>query len=315
MSREWTGTMNTPRQINGKVAALIALTLLAFISDAGADTTQRAGADPEAVSAPGLEATRGSGNPSKAESTPDVITALRAAGATVVSLGTHGGLPGWMIDPADGPAYTAYTTPAGGTVVGLMYDAAGNLLTGRQLARTGGEQPVQTAAIRTTDIEDLFKAAEGAFGFIVGSAAPPESATTPPVVHVFADPRCPYSRRHLAVLDDAATAGLLSVHVIPVAILGRASATLAAGIAGAPDPAAAWNGTGPDAETTTELATGARRIKANNAIHHAWRVRGVPFTLYRRPDHTGQDIRVTYGAVSDASRFLGQVPSAFGDRP
>lgn len=230
----------------------------------------------------------------QSDEAPSIIEELRANGAEVTALGNHGRLQGWWIKPVQGAAYTAYTTPSGNTVVGVLYDSNGDMITGQQLAgagiATGHEAPVaqqpppQEASLPAT----LFAATEQAFGFVLGDSGP--------VIHMFADPRCPYCRSHLRALEPSIDEGLLRVHVIPVGILGARSAVKAVAIAGANNPARAWSG---DGAAETNQVTGARRIKANNALHARWQARGVPFTVYRKDGH----IRIAYGADGDPARF------------
>ena len=74
-----------------------------------------------------------------------------------------------------------------------------------------------------------------------------------------------------------AVAGKLRLHVVPVALLGAASAHRAAGIAASPDPAQAWfaRNDGPADRHARD------RIARNNALFDAWGVRSVPLIAHR----------------------------------
>ena len=64
-----------------------------------------------------------------------VVSALRANGARILTLGERGGLQGHFVELANGDAYGLYVTPDGHAVTGLLYGPDGTLLTGRQIAR------------------------------------------------------------------------------------------------------------------------------------------------------------------------------------
>ena len=115
----------------------------------------------------------------------------------------------------------------------------------------------------------LFESALDAFGFTLGKRGPR--------VVLFGDARCPWSRSAAARIGREAMAGRLRLHVVPVALLGAASARRAAGIAASPDPAQAWfsrteGPAGPEARN---------RIARNNAVFDAWGERSVPLIAYR----------------------------------
>ena len=78
----------------------------------------------------------------------------------------------------------------------------------------------------------LFERSASAFGFTLGERGP--------LVVLFGDPGCPWSRSAVARIGREAMAGKLRLHVVPVALLGAASAHRAAGIAASSDPAQAW---------------------------------------------------------------------------
>ena len=207
---------------------------------------------------------------------PAVVAALRANGARVLALGEQGGLHGHFVELADGDAYGLYLTPDGHAVAGLLYGPDGTLLTGRQIAaargaRHAGGDGIGTAAGRSVSaaaprgevsagdglrggdapsrgdvrlahayagdpvvpgIEALFERSLSGFGFTLGNAGPS--------VAVFADPGCRWSRAALARIARPALDGRLRLRVIPVGVLGAASAREAASVASAADPVMAW---------------------------------------------------------------------------
>ena len=229
---------------------------------------------------------------------PDLVTALRAKGAQIVSLGARGGLAGYLVTPEGGAGYSLYVTADGHGVAGLLYGPGGALLTGGQLAAARGKNdPVgaasgssmtapsgpsmaatnsvgasETATLETANGASraaLFERALSAFGFTLGERGP--------LVVLFGDARCPWSRSAAARIGREAMAGKLRLHVVPVALLGAASARRAAAIAASSDPARAWfslteGPAGPEAMD---------RIARNNAVFDAWGERSVPLIVYR----------------------------------
>ena len=260
---------------------------------------------------------------------PAVIAALRAKGARVLALGERGGLDGHFVELADGDAYGLYLTPDGHAVAGLLYGPDGTLLTGDQIAAaggrgadigtkqarmsrpdeeagcSGGSQHVHTpktrmcpmiAAVPGTeapDTEVLFERSASAFGFTLGR--------TGPTVVLFADPGCRWSRSAVARLGGPALDGRLRLHVVPVGVLGAASARDAASIASAPDPAMAWF-EGMDLAGSTE---GGRRIARNNGLFDAWGLGSVPLIAWR-----ARDGRIAHrlGDIDDIAAWLEALP-------
>ena len=73
---------------------------------------------------------------------PELIGALRANGAQIVSLGSRGGLDGYFVTPAKAGGYSLYVTGDGHAVAGLLYGPNGAEITGAQLAAAhAGEAP------------------------------------------------------------------------------------------------------------------------------------------------------------------------------
>ena len=163
----------------------------------------------------------------------------------------------------------------------------------------GGEvrpgAPVQLAHAYDDDavvpgVEALFERSVSAFGFTLGRAGPP--------VAVFADPACRWSRAAVARLARPALDGRLRLHVVPVGVLGAASAREAAAIASAADPAMAWFEGAPGAAGPV----GGRRIEDNNALFDAWGAGAVPLIAWRASDGRAAH-RV--GDIDDIGAWLG----------
>ena len=232
----------------------------------------------------------------------DLVSALRDKGAQIVPLGPRGGLAGYLVTPVGGAGYSLYVTGDGHGVAGLLYGPDGVLITGGQLAAVRGENrlagtapssasgaPNPTANVAGAGVRDsgasteaatsdtatgvsravLFERSASAFGFTLG-----ERGT---LVVLFGDPSCPWSRSAVARIGREAMAGKLRLHVVPVALLGAASAHRAAGIAANSDPAQAWFGRndGPAGQDARD------RIARNNALFDAWGERSVPLITHR----------------------------------
>ena len=141
--------------------------------------------------------------------------------------------------------------------------------------------------------EVLFERSASAFGFTLGR--------TGPTVVLFADPGCRWSRSAVARLGGPALDGRLRLHVVPVGVLGAASARDAASIASAPDPAMAWF-EGMDLAGSTE---GGRRIARNNGLFDAWGLGSVPLIAWR-----ARDGRIAHrlGDIDDIAAWLEALP-------
>ena len=267
---------------------------------------------------------------------PAMVVALRESGARILALGERGGLSGHFVELADGDAYGLYLTPDGHAVAGLLYGPDGTLVTGRQIAAArgaaGGDETIPNrpvlgesgsddaatgdttllvhgygdgtevpdtgaADIEAPDTEVytevLFERSASAFGFTLGRSGP--------LVVLFADPACRWSRSTAARLGRAALDGRLRLRVVPVGVLGGDSVREAAAIASAPDPALAWfEGAGAPAG-----AEGARRIGRNNDLFDDWGGDAVPLTVWR-----ARDGRIAHrlGDLDDIEAWLEGLP-------
>ena len=262
---------------------------------------------------------------------PAVVAALRANGARIMALGERGGLSGHFVELADGDAYGLYLTPDGHAVAGLLYGPDGTLVTASQIAAArgaadsgaipappasgeagsddalaadptvlahgyeyGAEVPgAEVPGIEMPGIEMLFERSGAAFGFTLGRSGP--------LVVLFADPACRWSRAVVARLGGPALDGRLRLRVVPVGVLGTASAQEAAAIASASDPALAWF-EGAGAQAGPE---GGRRIAGNNALYDRWGVDAVPLIAWR-----ARDGRIAHrlGDIDDLGAWLGALP-------
>ena len=287
---------------NGARRAAARLRLLALSLTVGAAITAPAGGA-GAGSGPDLQpqGLRAEGLRAEALRPEGLVSALRANGAEIVSLGSRGGLDGYFVTPAKGAGYNLYVTKDGHAVAGLLYGPDGMEITGAQLAAArrpaadlaqgvGGTTPEtlvpETAAPAMTahaapdtggpassspSRTGLFERSAAAFGFTLGERGP--------LAVLLGDPICSFSRSTAARLGRAALDGLLQLRVVPVAVLGAEAARRAVAIAAHPEPARAWFEGGGTADPT-----GAERIARNNALFDEWGATAVPLIAWQTRD-------------------------------
>ena len=269
-----------------------------------------------------------------------VVSALRANGARILTLGERGGLQGHFVELANGDAYGLYVTPDGHAVTGLLYGPDGTLLTGRQIEAARGESGAAAEtlaahgarrAARDSEVSAVNwrsgteESAGGAGSFAHAYADGPEASSveapgqgslllrrsldafgfslgrTGPVAVVFADPGCRWSRSAVARLARLALDGRLRLHTVPVGVLGSASAREAAAIASAGDPAMAWF-EGAAGRASPE---GGRRIARNNALFDAWGAGAVPLIAWRTAEGR---VAHSLGDIDDLDAWLEALP-------
>ena len=159
-----------------------------------------------------------------------------------------------------------------------------------RLTHADGAEPQAPDKATPWYAEALFARSHSAFGFSLGQSGP--------AAVVFADPACRWSRAAVTRLARAALDGRLRLRVIPVGVLGGASAREAASIASAADPAMAWfeGAAGP------ANPEGGRRIARNNSLFDDWGAGAVPLIAWR-----GTDGRVGHqvGDFDDIDAWLG----------
>ena len=156
-------------------------------------------------------------------------------------------------------------------------------------AHADGREPQVPDKGTPWDAEALFAQSHSAFGFSVGWSGP--------AAVVFADPACRWSRAAVTRLARAALDGRLRLRVIPVGVLGAASAREAAAVASARDPALAWFEGAPGPASPE----GGRRIGRNNALFDAWGAGAVPLIAWRARDGR---VAQRVGDVEDVDAWL-----------
>ncbi len=226
----------------------------------------------------------------RAADEPEVIAELRLGGAEIAELGRQGGLEGYFVRLPDGSVYTLYVTEEGFAVNGLLYAPDGKLLTDAQLEwslQLEGPGPVDAAKAA---LERRFLESLQGHGFTIGQEGP--------VVIVFADPECRWSRLAVAELAERAVQGALRVRVVPVALLGTESALRAMVVLSNEHPELEWFSAGVSVKGEPE---GADRVLDNNRRFEAWGESAAPLTVYRERDG---DIAASVGDIVDMAAFV-----------
>ena len=217
-------------------------------------------------------------------------------------------LTGRQIAAARGETGAAEETIAGGYAWRAARDGETSAAVGKRGVEESAGGAVEFAfadELNTSNVEALdkgdplyqgdalYRHSVVAFGFTLGR--------TGPLVVVFADPGCRWSRSAVARLAQPALAGRLRLHVVPVGVLGAASAREAAAIASAANPALAWfEGAG-----AAGRAAGARRIERNNALFDAWEAEAVPLIAWRTAEGR---IAHSLGDIDDLDAWLEALP-------
>ena len=221
--------------------------------------------------------------------TGDQITGAREAAALTATdfapnarNGTSGDL-GARDRPASPPAASAAGLPPSGPCGAAAETRAGAPTRLAHALRDAAEGP---------DAAALFARSASAFGFTLGDSGP--------LAVLFADPACRWSRAAAARLGREAVAGRFRLRVVPVGLLGAASARAAAAVASANDPARAWF----ERAAPEIRPEGRSRIVRNNALHEAWGESAVPLIVWRTA--RGRVAR-RVGDVDDVEAWLEEV--------
>lgn len=223
------------------------------------------------------------------------------SGGTVIYLGRKYGLDGWILAKGEEQNY-AYTTQDGGIILGILMDENGKVVTGdqvvayqeklRMLTAAGSapapaaepkmtkapapeKKPAQTPASK---VERLYAAVETSNWVKAG-------ADDAPVLYMFINVNCNHCQAFWKDLDNAVKTGLVQVRLIPY---GKEPANREGGAAllSVDDPARAWNlymsgGTGALGKDKIE-GDAQKKLDANTALVNEWKLKGPPFSLYRR---------------------------------
>lgn len=228
---------------------------------------------------------------------PPPVQALAAKGITIKGpLKAPDGYRGF-VGEYRGHTLPVYLLPDGEhTVIGSLYDRAGNDLTSESLEAASA--PV---------LDDATWTALGKTRYIAEGATHPRR-----IVYVFTDTECPYCHKLWAATQPLLAGGDVQVRHILVAVISPTSPYRAAAILQAADPLAALRqheqsfgrSTVVPAKTLAPAIEAA--LVANGELMDKLGVQGTPATVYRDADGT---IHMAAGMLPDA-----QLKAIFGPR-
>lgn len=228
---------------------------------------------------------------------PPPVQALASKGITIKGpLEAPDGYRGFVGEYRGRPL-PIYLLPDGEhTVIGSLYDRAGNDLTSDKLQAA-------TAPV----LDDATWDALGKTRYIAEGATHPRR-----IVYVFTDTECPYCHKLWLATQPLLAGGDVQVRHILVAVIAPSSPFRAAAILGATDPAAAMrqheqsfgHSSVAPAKTLTPAIEAA--LAANGDLMEKLGVQGTPATVYRDADGT---IRIAGGMLPEV-----QLKAIFGPR-
>ena len=213
------------------------------------------------------------------------LVRLSSAGATLLDLGTEHGLR--SVFARNGASFQIfYLTPDGQAEIGgVMWDAAGQNITRRQVASIEGMMP--TVTIGTAKAPAQAAPATSMLKIIAGTTFGTTGPKSAPRLWMIVDPMCSYSQKVMAQLKPYVEGGRVQLAVVPVSLLDYedqgASTALAKIMVSLPSDnlVEAWaSGTlvgAPDAKADEHL-------RDNLAAANAIRLRGTPTFLWQKAD-------------------------------
>ena len=192
-----------------------------------------------------------------------------------MSRGSPGGVPGAAVPARPQPSAAAPVPPA------VVSGSPGPLSTAR---RSAGVEETAPSRPVTRSVAGHRVAGEAALLRRTREAPGIELLEGSPVLHVIADPGCGPSRAWIDTLLRYGAAGF-GLRILPVGLMGAASARAALWILEQPDRAAAWHATAGRPIGDGDLAgTSADLLAGNNALFAAWRGRVLPLSLRAVPE-------------------------------
>jgi thiol:disulfide interchange protein DsbG len=209
------------------------------------------------------------------------------AGGTVEFIGTAHGLDGWIVKDAKGEVTTTvYTTADGALLEGMLFGADGISETSKQLTeyrkRTAGASQAAApgaAEASSSKSEKLYAETEAASWVAIGDKAAP-------YLYVFINVTCSHCLEFWRDLEPHVKAGKLQVRLVPYGNVAE-NRDGGAALLSTENPAEAWaahvNGDKMALDKSRIKEDSYQKIDANTALVKEWRLKGPPFSLYRRP--------------------------------
>jgi len=215
-----------------------------------------------------------------------VLKKFEEAGGKIDFIGNAYGMDGWIVTNPQDKVLTAYTTPEGGLIVGMLFAPDGTSETQKQLeayhARISGNAQTAAPGAEKSDSsksEKLYAETEKAGWVALGDSHAP-------YLYMFMNVNCDHCQEFWKDLSGAVGDNRLQVRLVPY---GTAPANREGGAAllSADNPMAAWQAyvSGDKTALAKEKAKddAFAKIDANTAMVKAWNLSGPPFTLYRKP--------------------------------
>lgn len=250
---------------------------------------------------------------------PAAIQDLVDKGAQIRYLGKRNGLDGWITIFQGQEQYYYVTPDQKGFVMGVLFDADGNMATVdqvRDLQKQGGEILDMLAVApdkpkeEVTSVQDAFKyktPAERMFVDVENSNWVKLGKDGAPVIYSFVDPQCPHCHEFLKDLKTAyIDKGLIQVKIIPVGFRAETLAQ-AAFLLASPDAESKWykhlDGSEP-LPAKTDIST--QGVQKNLALMQAWKFTATPLSVYRS---RGGEVKIIRGRAKDLAAVLADLPS------
>ena len=239
--------------------------------------------------------------PAAVPAMPDTLQNLAAKGAQIRYLGREKGLDGWIAIQQGQEQYFYVSADGEATVMGLLFDKAGKLLTVRQVQNLqAGKDPtleslVVDSAVPPTDTlaklqEQIAKEAnkdttpaQRMFAEIEGSNWIAIGNETAPVIYAFLDPQCPHCHEFMKDLrKDFIDAGQVQLRMIPVGFRDDTKAQAAVLLA-APNAKELWyrHLDGDPAALPVSTDVNKQAVELNMSIMQTWKMDATPMIVYR----------------------------------
>ena len=221
----------------------------------------------------------------KVELTPAQLETIAAGNIT--DLGMQHGLQGFFV--RSGPQFQVfYATPDKERLIpGVMWDATGNDLTRRQVARIPGAVPTVVVGGTEPGQSGSTEAAVAASALVQKASFGTIGSGSAPQLFMLVDPQCIYSVRALQMLQPYVASGRLRVSVVPLSVLDREDqgkstrSALALLSKPADQLVSAWQAGSVNDQPSLDAA---ERLRANMAIAQAIGVKGTPTFIWRKLD-------------------------------
>jgi hypothetical protein len=220
-----------------------------------------------------------------------VLQEFEKAGGKVEFLGHAFGVDGWLVTNPKGGVQYAYTTPEGGLITGMMFAPDGTLETKKQLelfqARTKGEQSAAPVADADKADQSAAPKSEKLYAAVEQAAWVGMGKITAPYLYMFINVTCDHCQHFWRDLEADVEAGKIQVRLIPYGKTKPNRDGGAALLSAGDNAPIAWAAMAHNNDTILKEITPTEeayaKVDANTALVKEWKLKGPPFTIYRRP--------------------------------